>query len=255
MRSIGICVVVLSIAVLFGALAEAQEERLVSRAYFVTPKPGMQLQYEEAYKRHVAWHRQQRDTWRWDTYIIEAGERVGQFVMVTTGHRWEDFDNPAVSEEADAADYFSNAGQYEESASSVFSVDRPDMSRMSSDSTEPAPLLQAIRIEVNPGADGAFRDGVRKIREAFEKTNRPEQWFYLQRVSGDETPTYIRLVPKRSWAEFAPREDVPNLGEAMEEVYGHREWEAMVERFRRAVRRESSYVLKYRPDLSYVPQR
>ena len=255
MHVVRMCVVVLSVVGLFVSMAQAQGGRTVIRTYFVTPKPGMGLQYEEAYKRHVAWHRQQRDTWRWDTYMIEAGERVGQFVHVTAGHQWKDFDNPAVSDQADAADYASNAGQYAESASSVFSVYRPDMSRMSPDSTEPAPLLQAIRFEVNSGADGFFRDGERKIREAFEKTNRPEQWFYLQRISGDETPTYILLFPKKSWAEFAPRQDVPNLGETLEEVYGHRESEAMIERFRRAVRRESSYVLKYRPDLSYVPQR
>lgn len=255
MRSIGMCAVVLSVVSLFGSMAKAQGEGAVVRTYFVTPKPGMGLQYEEAYKRHVSWHRQQKDTWRWDTYVVEAGERVGQFVHVTSGHQWEDFDNPAVTEAADAADYESNAGKYAESASSIFSVYRADISRMSPGSTEPAPLLHAIRFELNPNGNGDFRDGQLRIREASEKTNNPDEWFFIRRISGDETPTYILLFPKKSWAEFGRREDVPTLGRMMERVFSHEEWESMMERFRRAVRRESSYILKYRPDLSYVPQR
>ncbi len=111
MRRTGIFLVVLSLLLLALPVLAQDEPGNLSRAFFVKPKPGMEQQFEAAYKQHIAWHRQQSDTWAWHTWQYETGDRFGQYAVWTAGHHWEDFDAHAEFSAADTADYMANVAQ------------------------------------------------------------------------------------------------------------------------------------------------
>jgi len=63
----------------------------------------MDHDFEEGYKRHLGWHRQNGDSWSWNGWTIISGDATGYFVDGTFFHAWSDLDSP-VSPAADGAD-------------------------------------------------------------------------------------------------------------------------------------------------------
>lgn len=59
-------------------------------------------------KKHVAWHRSQKDTWTWASWSIITGPETDRLCTGTFDHKWEDFDKPFVSAQADRADALLN---------------------------------------------------------------------------------------------------------------------------------------------------
>ena len=94
MRRTEIFLVVLSLLLLALPVVSQEEPGPITRVFVDKAKTGMEQQYEEAVKQHIAWHREQGDTWSWEVRRIESGENFGQYLWITRGHRWEDFDNP-----------------------------------------------------------------------------------------------------------------------------------------------------------------
>ena len=83
----------------------AQNANNVCRVYFSTPKPGMGQQYEFGRKKHMQFHRDQKDTWTWNTFAVETGDNAGMYVTSSCGHAWKDFDEwEARMGKADTAD-------------------------------------------------------------------------------------------------------------------------------------------------------
>lgn len=229
-------------------LAAQQDQANVSRAFWVKPKPGMAQEFEKAAKAHLDWHRQQKDTWTWTTLQFETGERLGQFIVVTQGHRWEEFDARAEFDKADVENWAATVGPHVESTSSVFSVARLDVSRPLADPTPPAMTL-AIYFHVKPGTDADFNYCMRKFHEAIGKTNWPGNYTWLQRVAGTDVPQYVLVLPRKNWAAFKPGEK--RFDQMLEEAFGAQEARELLEKFGATVRYETAEILRHRPDLSY----
>ena len=68
----------------------AQNANNVCRIYFSMPKPGMSQQYEAGRKKHMQFHRAQKDTWTWSTFAVETGDNAGMYVTSSCGHGWKD---------------------------------------------------------------------------------------------------------------------------------------------------------------------
>jgi hypothetical protein len=51
----------------------------------------MGQQYEVG-KKHMQFHRNQKDTWTWNTFAVETGDNAGMYVTSSCGHAWKDFD-------------------------------------------------------------------------------------------------------------------------------------------------------------------
>ena len=82
-----------------------QNANNVCRVYFSMPKPGMDQQYEAGRTKHMQFHRDQKDTWTWNTFAIETGDNAGMYVTSSCGHAWKDFDEwEARMGKADTAD-------------------------------------------------------------------------------------------------------------------------------------------------------
>ncbi len=113
--------------------AVAQEEAVaqqgtISQSFLLAVRLGNVAQFEEAYLRHVEWHRQQSDPWTWDMWSTVTGD-LGTYIVITDGHTWAEFDAPPVDPVADGADAMAQFGSLVESITGGFARSMTDVSR------------------------------------------------------------------------------------------------------------------------------
>ncbi len=250
MRKIAVSFVVVSVLLLALPAMAQEAPGPITRVFVDKAKTGMEQQYEEAVKQHIAWHREQGATWSWVVRRIESGENFGQYLWITPGHRWEDFDNPAVPSDEDGAHFDSGAGQYLESSTSVFTLYLADISRPLEGDT-PAAVTSAIFFQIRRGKGDEFMTAVKKVHQAIEKTNWPTNYSWLALVSGGYHPTYVLVFQEENWAGLNPPEK--SFEAMLEEAYGKQEAEEIQKVFDRTIKSERSQISVYRPDLSYIP--
>ncbi len=231
--------------------AAQQEMATVGRVFFVKPKAGMQQQYEAAYKKHLAWHKAQNDTWSWFTWEFETGDRIGQYVTGTFDHAWADFDAHAKMDEADGADFAANAGALVESLSGIIVAPLPVLSNPPAGATGPLALATVYTFHLNIGHDREWANALNKITQALKKANwgSAYEWYLL--LNGTEHPTYYLVLPRTNWAGFAP--PPKPLWVVLEEVLGRVEAQTIMQTLDKSVHCQRSELIRFRPDLSYTP--
>ena len=222
------------------------------RIYFTTPKPGQTQQYEAGRKKHVQFHRNQKDTFTYEAYSIETGDRAGSYVYATCGHALKDFDEwEARMGKADAADAAMTMDPYTQSASNGIYVYRADMSLMAPSAT-PSPMSQVAAYHLHPGAAPDFIAAIKKINDALSKqSDWPKNSGWLQLVNGGQAPTFVVLTSRKSWAEYAPLSK--SLADVLTETYGKEQADAIQKTIRDCTERIDTETGVYRADLSYIP--
>jgi len=80
------------LAVCASVAADAQQsQNTVLEAHRVTPKAGMRAQLEAGRVKHMAWHKQQGDTWAWHVWEVITGRRrapTSSPRRITSGRTW-----------------------------------------------------------------------------------------------------------------------------------------------------------------------
>jgi len=217
-----------------------------------TPKSGSTEKYEAARKKHMAWHKAQKDSWTWYTWEIVSGEASGSYYTGSFGHAWKDFDAQEKLEKADLADFAKGIGPTIARDYTSYYVRRADLSLTAPSDTPPSAYSFLTFFLLKPEGVNDFLDGVKKINDGIKKTNYhqqgPSTWYQL--VNGGEGPLYILAGGRENWAAFAPNEKT--LDQMMEEAYGKDQGAAIMAKARNAIRSTRTETLKYRADLSYV---
>jgi hypothetical protein len=220
---------------------------------FQQPKPGMSQQYEAGRKKHMAWHKGQKDTWSWYTWEVISGDGVGSYVVGTFQRAWKDFDGRDKFTQADLSDANANMGASVAHTAVRYYVERADISLSpTTASSSPAPMVSLTVFMLKPESVNDFIDAVKKINEGIKKTNYPQpgpsRWYQL--VNGGEGPLFVLVGDRANWAAFqAPEKTLDGM---MEEAYGKEQGAAILSSLRKAYRSASTSANKYRPDLSYV---
>lgn len=194
---------------------------LFARFTILAPKEGMQADFEEGYKRHLAWHAAQPDPWSWLGWTIASGERFGTFVDATVDRTATDLDAP-VAPAADAADNAKNVIPYARIVSTSIYRERPDLGT-SPTSDLKARLLSMITVDVQPGAEARFESQLAKTKPAA---------VVFELVNGGDLPRYLLFVPATKMSEIVAGS--PALP-------------------RELARRITVETVRFRPDLSYEP--
>ena len=220
----------------------------VAGVWHVKLKAGMRQQFEQANKRHMEWHRQQKDTWAVDVWETASGQRVGQYGYGSFGHHWKDLDSHAKFDEADMADYYANVAPYVESMAGGYYLYHPEMSRPMEGA---APLFEVVEYHLNIGGESDFLMALRKVQEAIQKSNYPVNYYTYELFNGGEHPTYVFTFPHKNWADFEPPEQT--LRAVLEKAYGREEAESVLKLFDKSVHCVRSEIAASRPDLSYTP--
>lgn len=253
MRRIGVFFVAVSVLLLALPAVAQEEPGVINQVYVVKPKAGMAQQFEAALKQHCDWLRQQNETWTWWVWQTVAGEDLGQYIIGSYGHRFEDFDAHAELAQANRARWIANMSQYVESISGRITVSRTDISQLPPppEGEAPPPLVWVFEQHLRAGTEEAFNYAAKKIDKAIEKTNWPVYYRWFQVISGGYTPNFVLTVPSENWAGF--KEPEKPFQAMLEEAYGRKEAGALLKLLREITKSEISWIFSYRPDLSYVP--
>jgi len=248
-RSVGLTAL-LAVAMALPGLAQSAGK--VAEIHINRPKPGMTTQYEAGRKKHMAWHKGQKDTWSWYVWEVLTGEGTGSYVIGTFQHQWKDFDGREKFDKADTADAMASMGSSLAGEQMSYYIYRDDLSSGPEVST-PTPLLSITHYMLNPDGVNDFVDGVKKIREGAMKTSYPMAGanHVYQLVNGGDAPHFVIVGDRANWAAFAPASD-KSLDAMMEEAYGKEQGAAILATARKAIRSIMTGALQYRPDLSYV---
>ena len=193
----------LGVAILLGAafLSRAAAQSSVAkpsgpfaRIAIMRALDGPAVEWEAGYIRHLAWHRQAKDTFGWYSYSVWAStERQRWIIYATFGHTAAELSNP-VSPADDERDNIVNVLPHAQFLGNGIYEFLPALSRGDG---VPTPTLRAeyATVELHQGADKAFETAL----AAEQSTLRGETlWYRL--IVGGVTPRYVRLRPRGSLA-------------------------------------------------------
>jgi hypothetical protein len=220
----------------------------VGVVFMVKPKAGMYQQFEQANKRHMDWHRQQKDTWAVNVWEVVSGEHIGDYGYGSFGHQWKGFDSHAKFDEADTAEYLANVMPYVESVVARYYISQPELSRPMEGE---APLSEVVEYRLNVSGESDFLLAVRKVREAIQTTGYPVYYYLYELFNGGEHPTYVFVFPHKNWADFEPPEQ--SFRAMLEKAYGRDETESILKLFDKSVQGVRSHIIAYQPEQSYSP--
>jgi len=104
---------------------------------------------------------------------------------------------------------------------------------------------------VKPEGYVAFTDALKGIKTALDTASYPVYLNWYRLISGGEGPQFVVAVDRGSWAEMEG--PAKSIEQALTDAVGAQKAIAMLTAIRESTRSTRSYMLKYRPDLSYVP--
>ena len=233
------------------ASAAGQAQPTVGEYFVTKAKSGSVQQFEAGRKKHMAFHKKANDAFAWLTWQIMSGPELGSYFIGTGGHAWKDFDGREKFQAEDDADVAANVGPYTESTRSAFWAYRPDLS-LSDEGVEPAKFLAVIEFFVKPEGVASFTEGIRKINEGLKKTNSVtsrSRWYAL--ANGGDGPKFALVQERNSWAEFEP--GPKPLDQLLVDAFGKDEAASLMKSIQSSYWHNQSYILQYRPDMSYRP--
>jgi len=155
---------------------------------------GQTVDLEAGYIRHLEWHRQAKDTFRWYSYSVWAStERQRWLIYATFGHTAASLSNP-VSPVEDERDNILNVLPHAQFLGNGVYEFLPALSRGNG---VPTPTLRAeyTTVELNQGAGKAFEAAL-----AAEQSKLQGETLWYRMVVGGNTPCYVRLRPRANLA-------------------------------------------------------
>lgn len=204
-----------------------QETGQFARIVIIQPKPGHSDEFTAGYKRHLLWHKENKDPWTWHGWTFVLGERIGQFMDGTFGHAAVDFDH-AVHPAADAADNAKNVMPHADFVSHGI-YERLDAASVGAILPDTSPYMVLNTYTVAAGQEAAF---MASIIDHSERTGPQRLSWYKLRVGGPITQ-YLLVRPAQSFSAGGLLDDIalpPGL-----------------------VQQAKSELLRYQPQMSHVP--
>jgi hypothetical protein len=155
---------------------------------------GQTVDLEAGYIRHLEWHRQAKDTFRWYSYTVWAStERQRWLIYATFGHTAASLSNP-VSPADDERDNIINVLPHAQFlGNGVYEF----LQALSRGNGVPTPTLRAeyLTVELNQGAGKAFEAAL-----AADQSKLQAETLWYRMVAGGTVPRYVRLRPRASLA-------------------------------------------------------
>jgi hypothetical protein len=219
---------------------------------FQKPKNGMVQQYEDGRKQKAAWHKQQNDPQPLMVWEILTGEDTGTYIVGRVGQHWADFDKPSIPDAADLAEYNKDIGNYVQSMVARYYEYMPKMSNPTT-SKVPSKFAEVITFYTRYGKGADFRSAISRVTEGAAKTKWPVNFEWYVLANGGSTGAYVLLLPHDNWAGFEDQPNVKPFRDMIKEAFGQSEADSIVNRIDSSVMRETSEIIEFRSDLSYLP--
>lgn len=248
-RSVGLLVAVAAFVSAVSVFAQ-EKPGTVAMVLTVTPKDGAYQKLEQALKTHYQWHASQKDDYAWFVWEVATGEHVGNFVVGTFGHHWKDLDTRTAFDKADDENFFANVLPLTSAVVPAFYALIPEASRPAG-GKEPTPMSQLTFYFIKPAGISEFNDALKEIKAALDKANYPVHFNWYRLVSGGEGPRYVIATARNNFADFEPLDK--SLEDVITEAYGAPKAVALLHSIRSNTVRIYTEILRYRPEIGYVP--
>jgi hypothetical protein len=209
-------------------------------------------QYEAGRKQKAAWHKQQNDPLPLFVWETLSGENTGNYIVGRLGQHWADFDKPAVPDEADLAEFQKVVGGYVDSVVARYYDFMPKVSNPT-DAKMPSKFAEIITFYVRYGKESDFRSAISRIYDGTLKTKWPVNYEWYELASGGQTGVFVLVLPRNSWADFEDKPEVKPFRDMLKEAFGQPEADSIVDRIDGSVQKETSEIIKFHPELSYLP--
>ncbi len=219
---------------------------------FQTPKNGMIQQYEDGRKQKAAWHKQQNDKTPLLVWQIISGDGTNTYIVGEPPMHWADFDKPSIPEDQDIAEYNKVIGSYVESIKTRFYEFMPKISNPPN-SQLPLKYEEVVVFHTRYGKDADFRTAISRIHDAGTKTNWPVNYEWYVLANGGTGGEWVLVLPHDNWAGFEDQPNVKPFRDMVRDAFGQAEADSIVSRIDSSVINETSEIIQFRPDLSYLP--
>ncbi len=244
-----VCLVMLFTA--FSVVAQ-QQPGTVAALEFQKPKNGMVTQYQAGRKQKAQWHQQQKDPLPLLVWETLTGDSTGTYIVGRLGQHWADFDKPPVPDQADLDEFNKVVGNYVESIVARYYEYLPKVSNPSS-ATMPSKFAEIVTFHLRYGKGSDFRSAIARVNDAAQKTKWPMNYEWYVLASGGSVGTYVLVLPRASWADFEDKPDVKPFRDMIKEAFGQAEADSIVARIDASVQNETTEIIQFRPELSYLP--
>jgi hypothetical protein len=77
------------------------------------------------------------------------------------------------------------------------------------------------------------------------------EWYEL--ANGGLDGTWVLVIPHNNWADFEDKPAVKPFRDMLKEAYGQAEADSVVDRIDASVEKETSEIIEFHPELSYLP--
>jgi len=162
---------ILSLSLLLSCSCYAQTSSgRYARIVTIGPHQGKSAEFTAGYKRHIQWHRDNKDPWTWFGWTIVLGPRLGYFMDGTFGHDQAELDHPIKPAE-DAADNNTNVAPYADFLSHGI-YERVDGLSKGPVLPDTSPYLIVNSYQVNLGAETKFEQAIARFNDARLTTYR-----------------------------------------------------------------------------------
>ena len=175
-----------------------------ARISVLRPHDGDTVDFEAGYIRHLDWHRQNKDTWRWYGWTVWAGERQRWLVYATFGHSAASLDNP-VNPAGDERDNISNVTPHGAFLGHSLFEFLPSLSR-GNGVPSPLPRVQMTTADIAPGHERAFEEAL-----AAQQSHVEGETLWFRMLAGGPMPRYVRLRSRANLSSLlADTDTIPN---------------------------------------------
>ncbi len=237
-----------------GSLAAQEKPGTLAAVEFQKVKNGTASQYEAGRKQKAAWHKKQNDPQALLVWQTLSGDNTRSYLVGRFGQHWADFDKPAVTDEADEAEFQKDMGAYVDSVIARYYEFMPKISNPPADMMPPK-FSEVFIFQVCYGKGSDFRSAIDRIHEASQKTKWPLNYEWYELVNGGQAGTWVLSLPRNRWADFEDKPDVKPFRDMLKEAFGQAEADSIVDRIDHSVEKETSEIIQFRPDLSYIPSK
>lgn len=223
--------------ILFSIPALAQQH--IAQFVVWQPKAGAGKQFETGYKKHLEWHKANRDPWGWHGWFIISGPRSGQFVDATVDHEWSDFDHPLKPAE-DRADNDLHVYPHAELQTVIKAACLKDLSVTDNNSLR-AKFLRMITLQVTDMNAGI--QVVEQLKHSWPPASPLKHFLVYKPVDGGDIHQLILMLGFNSFEELGK-------SERLQEMLASAETALKV----RTITAITSETLVYREDMSLFPE-
>ncbi len=230
------------------------QDGVVGRSYLITPKLGMDDQFEAALSTHAALRRAEMDPWTWHVYTIETGEDAGAYFIISGSHAWSDFDayDASLPFQQRVGQHWSTtmAPLVGEWSSMLTKVDT-SLSALPPAMAQQSAFVHVTGFGIRPGMERQFFGAVAQAHTALRGAGWPQRYAWVYPVSGhDDGPIAWLVTYHASWADMA--EPDPSFDAVLTRALGAAGFSKWSDQFGATLRGTTSATLRFRPGLSVI---